>query len=186
MRESAGQRDTEHERQAKEDGQAEHGHYRHCPAARQPPLEPGHDRIKYQCHEPGHDYEQLDFAQPVDELAQQVSNRDNRDRDQDGAERNPSGFGGDPKPRCPTGPQVAMPPPTMSGHPTLPLPIRGCPLPSALPFGLGSILDEFRPRLLSVRVAKVVEDGECSCPGWASGSAIADRLVSVAEVTECL
>ncbi len=124
MREAAGEGDAEHECQADEHGQAKHGHHRHRPAARQPPLKTGHDRVKDQRDEPGHDNEQLDFAQPVDHLAQQIGRRDHRHRRQDRPERNSPGLGGDPQSRHSAGPRVIVHPAIMSGHTALLLPIH--------------------------------------------------------------
>ena len=102
--------DRAHQRQAERQSQAdEHddGPQRddgHGPAAAldPPPLQGHHHRIQDQRDEPGHQDQQEDVPQPVDQLAEQEGDRHDRDGDQDRAQRYPTDRRRLPQP-CPAG-----------------------------------------------------------------------------------
>jgi hypothetical protein len=69
------------------------------PAREQPPLQEVDARVEQQCDEPGHDYQQQDVPNPVDQLPGQIGGRHHRDRGHDRRQRDFPPFGRPPQAR---------------------------------------------------------------------------------------
>jgi hypothetical protein len=83
-----------------EDHQGREGDDRHRVApARDPPLQQDHDRVEQQRDEPGHDDQQHDVTQPVNQLAGQVGGRHHGDCHHDRPQRDVPQLGGLPQAR---------------------------------------------------------------------------------------